>query len=102
MLDKLEAINARFEDLGVALSNPEIVSDNRKFSAMSKEYRSLEKIVNAYKAYKNLLGDVEFNKEALHGDDEELRELAKGETAGLEERKEKMEADIRKLLIPKD
>jgi peptide chain release factor 1 len=43
MLDKLEAINARFEDLGVALSNPEIVSDNRKFSAMSKEYRNLEK-----------------------------------------------------------
>ena len=48
MLDKLEAIKARFDDLGVALSNPEIVSDNRKFSAMSKEYRSLEKIVKAY------------------------------------------------------
>lgn len=102
MLDKLEAINARFEDLGVALSNPEIVSDNKKFSAMSKEYRSLEKIVNAYKAYKNLLDDIEFNREALTGDDEELRELAKVETAGLDERKEKMEADIRKLLIPKD
>ncbi|HJT72854.1 MAG TPA: peptide chain release factor 1 [Chitinophaga sp.] len=102
MLDKLEAINARFEDLGVALSNPEIVSDNKKFSAMSKEYRSLEKIVNAYKAYKNLLDDIEFNREALTGDDEELRELAKVETAGLDERKEKIEAEIRKLLIPKD
>lgn len=102
MLDKLEAINARFEDLGVALSNPEVVSDNRKFSAMSKEYRSLEKIVNAYKAYKKLLDDMEFNREALMGDDEELRDLAKMETADLEERKEKMEADIRKLLIPKD
>jgi peptide chain release factor 1 len=102
MLDKLEAINARFEDLGVALSNPEIVSDNRKFSAMSKEYRSLEKIVSAYKAYKRLLGDIDFNREALMGDDEELRELAKAETAGLDERKEKMEAEVRKLLIPKD
>ena len=58
MLDKLEAINARFEDLGVALSNPAIVSDNRKFSAMSKEYRSVEKIVNAYEAYKKLLDDI--------------------------------------------
>ena len=102
MLDKLEAINARFEDLGVALSNPEIVNDNRKFGAMSKEYRSLEKIVDAYKAYKKLLGDMEFNHEVLNGDDAELREMAKAEAAGLEEQKEKMEADIRKLLIPKD
>ena len=86
MLDKLEAIKARFEDLGVALSNPEIVSDNRKFSAMSKEYRNLEKIVKAYEEYKELLGNIEFNKEALNGDDAELRDLAKAEAPGLEEK----------------
>lgn len=102
MLDKLEAINAKFEDLGVALSNPDIVSDNKKFGAMSKEYRSLEKIVNAYRAYKKLLDDIEFNREALMGDDEELRDLAKMEIDGLDERKQVMETEIRKLLIPKD
>jgi peptide chain release factor 1 len=102
MLDKLEAIKARFEDLGVALSNPEIVKDNRKFSAMSKEYRSLEEIVQSYEEYKKLLDDLEFNKEALNGDDEELRELAKAESSGLNEKKEKLEAHIRQLLIPKD
>lgn len=102
MVDKLEAIKARFEDLGVALSNPEIVSDNRKFSAMSKEYRSLEKIVQSYEEYKKLLGDIEFNKEALNGDDAELRDLAKAEAPGLEERKLELEAHIRQLLIPKD
>jgi len=102
MLDKLEAIRARFEDLGVALSNPEIVSDNRKFSAMSKEYRSVEKIVNAYEAYKKLLDDIEFYKEALNGDDAELRELAKAEAPGLEGEKEKQESYIRQLLIPKE
>jgi len=102
MLDKLEAIKARFEDLGVALSNPEIVSDNRRFSAMSKEYRSIEKIVQSYEAYKKLLDDIEFYKEALNGDDEELRELAKAEAPDLEDQKEKMEAHIRQLLIPKD
>ncbi len=102
MLDKLEAINARFEDLGVALSNPEIVSDNRKFSTMSKEYRNLEKIVQAYKAYKDLLDNIDFNKEALNGDDAELRDLAKAEAPELEERKTKMEAFVRQLLIPKD
>src|ERR1700754_2917939 len=102
MLDKLEAIKARFEDLGVALSNPEVVSDNRKFSAMSKEYRSVEKIVNAFNEYKNLLDTIDFNKEALNGDDTELRDLAKVEAPALEERKVEMEASIRQLLIPKD
>lgn len=102
MLDRLEAIKAKFTDLGVALTNPEVVSDNKRFSAMSKEYRSLEKIVMAYDAYKRLLDDIDFNREALMGDDEELRDLAKLETADLEERKTKMEAEIRQLLIPKD
>ena len=102
MLDKLEAIKARFTDLGVALSNPEIVSDNRRFGQMSKEYRSLEKIVQSYEAYKKLLGDLDFNREALMGDDEELRDLAKLETEDLEEKKNEMESFIRQLLIPKD
>ncbi|WP_018630604.1 peptide chain release factor 1 [Niabella aurantiaca] len=102
MLDKLEAIKAKYDQLGIALTNPEIVGNNKKFAATSKEYRSLEKIVTAYGAYKNLLDDLEFNKEALNGDDEELRELAKEEVTGLEERKEQMEAHIRQLLIPKD
>jgi peptide chain release factor 1 len=102
MLDKLEAIKARFDDLSVALSNPEIVSDNRKFTAMSKEYRSLEKIVTSYEEYKKLLDDINFYREALNGEDVELRELAKAEAPGLEERKGRLEAHIRQLLIPKD
>jgi peptide chain release factor 1 len=102
MLDKLEAIKARFEDLGVALTNPEIVNDNKKFGAMSKEYRGLEKIVQSYEEYRNLLGDIDFNREALNGEDAELRELAKAESAGLEIRRQRLEAHIRKLLIPKD
>ena len=102
MLDKLEAIKARFEQLGVALTNPEIVNNNKKFAETSKEYRSLEKIVIAYNDYKKILDDIEFYKEALNGDDEELRELAKTEAPMLEEQKEKMESSIRQLLIPKD
>jgi len=102
MLDKLEAIKARFTDMGVALSNPEIVNNNQRFGAMSKEYRSLEKIVIAYEEYKRLLDDMDFNKEALNGDDDELRELAKAEVSGLEEKKEQMESSIRQMLIPKD
>jgi peptide chain release factor 1 len=102
MIDKLDAIRARFDELGVALTNPAIVNDNRKFSATSKEYRSLEKIVQSYDQYRNLLEDLAFNREALNGEDDELRELAKMETSALEEKKIMMEAAIRQLLIPKD
>jgi peptide chain release factor 1 len=102
MQDKLDAIRARFEELGVALTNPAVVSDNKRFSSMSKEYRSLEKIVEAQKQYERLLGDIEFNREALMGDDAELRELAKAEASGLEEAKAELERTIRNLLIPKD
>jgi peptide chain release factor 1 len=102
MVDKLEAIKARFEDLGVALTNPAIVSDNKKFTELSKEYRNLERIVQAYEAYKKLESDMAFNREALNGDDEELRDLAKAESQGLEQKKEELESLIRRLLIPKD
>ncbi len=102
MIDKLDAIRARFDELGVALTNPAVVNDNRKFSSTSKEYRSLEKIVQRYDRYRNLLEDIAFNREALNGDDEELRELAKMETSALDENKIRLEAEIRQLLIPKD
>ncbi len=75
MLDKLEAIIGRFDQLGVALTNPEIVSNNKKFAETSKEYRSLEKIVNAFNGYKKILDDIEFYREALNGDDEESRDF---------------------------
>jgi len=102
MLDRLEAIKARFDQLGVALTNPAIVGNNKKFTETSKEYRSLEKIVIAYNDYKKVLEDISFYKEALNGDDEEMRELAKMEAPALDEKKTQMEAFIRQLLIPKD
>ena len=102
MLDKLDAIKGRFDNLGVALTNPEIVSDNKKFTAVSKEYRSLEKIVNARNEYIKVLDNIEFNKEVLNGDDAEMRDLAKQELPDLEESKQAWEKALRNMLIPKD
>jgi peptide chain release factor 1 len=102
MLDKLDAIKGRFDNLGIALTNPEIVSDNKKFTAISKEYRSLEKIVNARNEYIKVLDNIEFNKEVLNGDDAEMRDLAKQELPALEESKEAWEKALRNMLIPKD
>ncbi|HSU28210.1 MAG TPA: peptide chain release factor 1 [Chitinophagaceae bacterium] len=102
MIDKLEAIKARFDQLGVALTNPAIVNNNKKFAETSKEYRNLEKIVIAYQAYKKILDDIHFYKEAIEGDDAEMKELARTELPALDEKKVMMESAIRQLLIPKD
>jgi peptide chain release factor 1 len=102
MLDKLDAIKGKFDNLSVALTNPEIVNDNKKFAAISKEYRSLERIVQGRAEYVKVLDDIEFNKEVLNGDDAEMRELAKEELPALEEKKEQLEVKLRQMLIPKD
>ncbi|HTM67160.1 MAG TPA: peptide chain release factor 1 [Flavipsychrobacter sp.] len=103
MLDKLEAIKAKFDDLGVALTNPEIVSDNKRFSAVSKEYRKLEPIVNTYKKYRACLEGIEFGKEVLATEsDTDLRDMAKEDLDRSEKLKEELEEEIKQLLIPKD
>ena len=103
IVDKLEAIRARFDDLGVALTNPAIVSDNKRFSQISKEYRKLEKIVDVYKIYRTCVDSLDFAKEVLETEsDDDLRSLAKEDLEKLEVQKEQLETDIRNLLIPKD
>jgi peptide chain release factor 1 len=102
MIDKLEAIEGRFEQVGVALTNPEIISNQKEFGRLSKEYRQLEQIVTPFREYRNVLADVEFSKELLNGDDTEMRELAKAELPGYEARRDELETLLKKLLIPKD
>jgi peptide chain release factor 1 len=102
MLEKLEGIKARFEELAVALSNPEIVNDNRKYKQLSKEYRSIEKIVTVRNEYAKVIEDIEFNREMINSDDEEMRDFAKHELPDLQQKKEQLEKNIRNLLIPKD
>ena len=102
MTDQLEAIKARFEQVGVALTNPAIINNQKEFQQYSKEYRQLEKIVQPYEEYRKVAADYTFAKESLNGNDEELRELAKMELPELEEKKELLEKELTKLLIPKD
>ena len=102
MLDKLEAIKARFDQVGVALTNPEIINNQKEFGLYSKEYRSLEKIVQPYLQYMRILGDYDFAKESLNGNDDDMKELAKMELPDLESKKESLEKELTQLLIPKD
>jgi len=102
MLDQLAAIKARFDQVGIALTNPEIINDPKEFARMSKEYRDLEKVVKPYDEYVKVMDDYHFAKESLNGSDEEMKELAKMELPALEERKEILEKELTRLLIPKD
>lgn len=102
MIDKLAAIKGRFEQVGIALTNPEVVSNSKEFSRLSKEYKQLERIVKPFEEYKKVIADIEFSRELLEGADAEMRELAKAELPEYEARAEALEVELKKLLIPKD
>ncbi|MCO5248300.1 MAG: peptide chain release factor 1 [Chitinophagales bacterium] len=103
MLDKLQAIEIRYKDLEMQLSDPDVVGDLSKFKKISKEYKDLEPIVKAYHRYVEIQRNLTYNKEILETeDDQDLRDMAKEESATLEDELESLEQDIRQLLIPKD
>lgn len=103
MLEKLEAIHAKFEELGIALTNPEVVSDNNKFTKLSKEYSKLEPISKAYLEYKSVLEDIADNKEIIEMEsDAELKTMAREDLDEKLALQEELEEKIRIMLIPKD
>lgn len=103
MQDKLEALKERFEEVAQQIIQPEVVSDAKRYSKLSKEYKDLEKIVVQYQAYQKLLKDIAGAKELISTEkDEDLREMAKEELNELMPQKEEMEAKLKELLIPKD
>lgn len=103
MIEKLEELKARFEEVGQLLSQPQVVNDVQQFSKLSKEYRSLEKIVVIFNDYQRALNDQVHAKAVLQKEkDPELRELAKMELEELAPRIEKLEAELKEQLIPKD
>jgi peptide chain release factor 1 len=103
MLDKLEAIKVRWEDVERELSSPDVMSDMKRFAQLNKEYKDLTKIVDEYKIYRNMVSNIEANKQILATEkDEEMREMAKMDLDELLVAKEAKEEEIRVMLIPKD
>lgn len=103
MLDKLEAINQRFEEVSQLLIQPDVASDMKKFKALNKEYKDLDKIVVEYKKYLNILSNIDNAKQVIATEkDEDFREMAKEELDELLPQREEMEETLKELLIPKD
>ena len=100
MLERLEAIESKYNELNEELTKPEVLSDIKKTTSLSKEIRDLEETVNCYKQYKKVLTDIEDTKEMIK--DPEMEEMAREELTSLEEEKKSLEEKIEILLIPKD
>jgi peptide chain release factor 1 len=103
IIEKLKKIKDRFENINQQLSDPDVLSDRDKVVNLSKERSDLTEIVNAYEIYSEVLKNITGNKEIINsGGDKELTELAETELGELEEKKEKLEEEIKYLLLPKD
>lgn len=103
LLDKLEAIKQRFEDVEMQLSSPSVMSDMKRFAQLNREYKELQKIVDRYHVYKNVQSNLENAKKLVANEkDEEFRELAKAEFESLQKENEKLEEEIKFLLVPAD
>ena len=102
MLEKLESIYNHFLVIEERLSDPEIVSDMKKYSALNKEYKQLQVIVDAYKKYKNIIDNLASAKEMLSDSDPDMQAMAQEELNNLTPQKDELEEEIKYLLIPKD
>ena len=103
MLQKLEYIKERWQEVERELSNPATMSDMKRFAQLNKEYKDLTKIVEEYKIYSNVISNIDANKNLLSNEkDEEMREMAKMELDELLPQQEQLEEKIRVMLIPQD
>ncbi len=103
MIEKLEEIKSRFEEIGQLIVQPNIVNDRKKFTELSKEYGNLEKVVRKYDELALALVNQKHAREVLENEkDAELRELAKMELDDLEPKVEAIEKELKELLTPRD
>ena len=103
MIDKLEAIKVRFDEVSKLIVDPDVIADMKQYVKLNKEYKDLDNIVKVYNNYKNILSNIDSAKKILNEDaDLELKEMAKSEIDTYLSKKEVLEQDIKILLIPKD
>lgn len=103
MFDKLEGIDARYQEIEALMSDPAMMSDHNKLREYGQERAELEEIVNAYRAYRRQQQELDEARTLIsEEDDADLRAMAQEEVAMLEESTAALEEQLRKLLVPKD
>ncbi len=103
MIEKLESIKHRFEEVGQLIVQPDAMADMSVYSKLNKEYKDLEKIVSKYDEYSKAINDLNEAKEVLQTEkDEDFRDMAKAEIDDLEPKISSLQEELKILLIPKD
>ena len=102
ILLKLENLIERHEEVGVLMSDPDIIGNQNQFRSLSQEYAQLEPVVVSFKSYQTATDDLDGAKEMMKDDDPDLREMAVEELKDAEERIETLSLELQKLLLPKD
>ncbi len=103
MLDKLEAIYKRYITLEEQINDPAVMQDMKAYIKLNKDYKELIPVVDGYKKYKNIIDGIEEGKKILAEEkDEDMKAFAREELESLNEQKDKLEEEIRLLLIPSD
>jgi peptide chain release factor 1 len=103
MIDKLQELEAKYEDLNRLLSDPEIATDYQKYQKHAKARSEIEEIVLSFRKYKSILQGISDTK-ALIGEEDsaDMQALAREELDGLEKQKVEYEQSLQRMLIPKD
>lgn len=104
LFDRLQMLADRYEELGGLLSDPDVIADTKRFTKLSKEMADLKETVEKYDRYKKVVQQIEDDEEMLDAgmDDDEMTAMVKEELATSKEEKERLEDEIKILLIPKD
>jgi len=103
MLQRLEQIEARYEELANELSAPELLADQAAYTKAARQHRTLGEIVDKYRTWKTLNEELTGARELLDtADDDEMREMARAEVETLQQKLEKTDSELKLLLVPSD
>ncbi len=100
MFEKIEELERRFQELDALLADPAVIANQVEFRKLSREHADLRDLVEAYRRYRKVLTEMEENRELLA--DSDMKEMAEEELKSLSEEKERLEGEIKLLLLPKD
>jgi peptide chain release factor 1 len=103
MLEKLEAIKRRWEEIGMEISSPDIMQDMKRYASLNKSYKELQEVVDAYEVYRDVMSNIDHARSVISNEkDDDFREMARAELEELSERRDKLEEEIRLMLVPSD
>ena len=103
LLQRLEGIDARFEEISTLITDPAVIADMKRYVRLTKEYKDLEKLLSLTKRYRQTLSDIEGARELLESEsDDELRAMAREELDSATDAIPALEEEIKLQLIPAD